>query len=35
MEKIKLKYLILVSIKIDKETILEICHAETYIVSFY
>ena len=33
--KNKLKYLILVSIKIDKETILEICHAETDIVSFY
>lgn len=35
MEKIKLKYLVLVSIKIYKETILEICHAGTDIVSFY
>ena len=35
MEKIKLKYLIIVSIKINKETILDICHAETNIVSFY
>ena len=35
MEKIKLNYSILVSIKINKETILEICNAETNIVSFF
>lgn len=33
MEKVKLNYSILVSI--NKETILEICNAETNIVSFY
>jgi len=32
MEKIKLNYSILVSIKIDKETILEICHAGSLFI---